>query len=132
MKTRLARPLCIVTAILFAVSAVFPIAAGLAKDLESLPRWWGAVDVALAFVLVLLAFAVFGIGQASVTPADERQTYRAYRILIHSILVLISIFFLFGDHIAWNRCLTGFAWRSWALLYVLPAWIAAYRSSAQA
>jgi hypothetical protein len=128
MKARLARPLCRVTAILFAVPTVFPVAAGLATDPQSLPRWWGAVDVALAFLLALLAFAVFGIGQTSITPMDEHQTYRVYRVLIHSIFALILIFFLFGDHIAWNRCLTGFAWRGWLLLYVLPAWIAAYRS----
>ena len=86
--------------------------------------------MALAFILALLAFTVLALGQSRISQSEEIQTYRAYRVLIHSLFVFLLIFFLFGNHVAWNRCLTGFVWRSWLLLYVLPAWIAAYHTKA--
>jgi len=127
MKTNWARPLCIAAAIVFLISAVFPVGAGLLQNTTSFPRWWGYLDVGIAVLLAALAMAVLGLGHPRITNQDEEQTYRAYRILIHGIFVLMVAFFLFGDRIRWINCLTGFAWRSWLLLYVLPAWIAAYR-----
>jgi len=44
--------------ILFLLSWVFPIGAGLAKDTTVFPRWWGAADVALAFVLAIAALGI--------------------------------------------------------------------------
>ena len=40
----------------------------------------------------------------------------AYRVLLHGILAIIVVFFLFGSHITWINCITGFAWRAWPLL----------------
>ena len=128
MKTQLFRPLCIATAIVFLVSGVFPIGAGLAKDTSSFPRWWGTADVGLAFVLAALTMAVLAAGSARVTKQVEEITYRAYRVLIHGIFVLMVVFVFAGDRIAWSHGLSGLAWRSWLLLYALPAWIAAYRA----
>ena len=79
---------------------------------------------AAALVLAILAFAIVALASSKVTGRAEEVSYRAYRILIHGILVLIVVFFLFGDRIIWINWLTGFAWRTWLLLYVLPAWIA--------
>ena len=60
----------------------------------------------------------------------NRQTediaYRAYRVSIHAILLGLVVFFLAGNRIVWNQCLTGFLWRAWLLLYALPWWVAAY------
>jgi hypothetical protein len=58
----------------------------------------------------------------------EDESYRAYRILIHGIFVMLAVFFLFGDRIVWSNCLTGIAWRTWPLLYSLPAWFTALSS----
>jgi hypothetical protein len=127
MKTQWSRPLCVATAIVFLVSAVFPLGAGLAKDTSSFPHWWGIADVSTAFVLAGMALAVLAIGSSRVSKKDEESTYRAYRLLIHGIFVLMVAFVFLGDRIAWSHCLSGLAWRSWLLLYVLPAWIAAYR-----
>ena len=60
----------------------------------------------------------------------EEETYRAYRVLIHGIFVLLVVFAFFGNHIVWSQCLSGIAWRTWLLLYALPAWIALYRERA--
>jgi hypothetical protein len=128
VKTHLARPLSILTAIVFFISAVFPVGAGLAKDTASFPRWWGQADVGTAFLLAVLALAVLAIGTPRVTKWVEDVSYRAYRILIHGIFVLLIVFVFFGNRVVWSQCLSGFAWRSWLLLYVLPAWIAAYRT----
>jgi hypothetical protein len=126
MKTELSRPLCIATAIVFLVSALFPLGAGLAKDTSSFPLWWGAADVGIAFVLAALTLAVLAIGTPRVTKQVEETTYRAYRVLIHGILVLMVVFVFAGDRIAWSHGLSGLAWRSWLLLYALPVWLAAY------
>jgi hypothetical protein len=126
MKSRWSTALCIATAIVFLVSLVFPVGAGLAKDTSSFPRWWGIADVGIAFVLAALTLAVLAIGTPRVTKQVEETTYRTYRVLIHGIFVLMVVFVFAGDRIAWSHGLSGLAWRSWLLLYTLPAWIAAY------
>lgn len=120
------RPLAIVTAAVFGISSVFPTVAAFVHDTEAWPGWWGVLDVAIAFGLALLVFAVTGLVQGKVTRQAEDAAYRAYRVLIHGILVLLVVFFLAGDHIVWTNCITGFAWRAWLLLYGLPAWFTLY------
>lgn len=122
------RRLAVVTAVVFFISTVFPVVAGLSKNTASFPKWWGKLDVGLAFVLAILALAImaFAGGKADQQAADA--TYRAYRILIHGILAMVVVFFLFGDRITWIYCLTGIAWRAWLLLYSLPAWFTALRA----
>jgi hypothetical protein len=109
MTTRWARPLSVIAAIAFFISAVFPLGAGLSRDTSKLPRWWGAADVTLAFVVALLAFAVLGVGQSRITKQVEELTYRAYRILVHGIFARLVIFVFFGSHIVWSQCLSGLA-----------------------
>ena len=121
------RPVAIGAAVLFFLSWIFPVSAGVSKDTGSFSKWWGRLDVVLAFVLVILAFVIMGIAQGKVDKQAEEASYRGYRILLHGILVMCVIFFVFGDRIAWTNCLTGFAWRTWLLLYALPAWLTTSR-----
>src|SRR5262249_27087669 len=102
--------------------------AGFVKDTESWPKWWGVLDVSIAFVLAILAFAVMALAYGKVNKQAEDASYRAYRILLHGIFAMLVVFFLFGDRIVWPNCLTGFAWRTWLLLYSLPAWFTALRA----
>jgi hypothetical protein len=124
------RPLATVTAIVFFISSAFPVVAGLSKNTASFPKWWGMLDVGLAFVLAILAFGVMVVAQGKVDRQAVDASYRAYRILNHGIFVMLMVFFLFGDRIVWINCLTGFAWRAWLLVYVLPAWFTASRTTA--
>jgi hypothetical protein len=114
----------------FVVSSVFPVVAGLATDTASFPRWWGPLDVGIAFVLALLAIVIFAMAEGHVDKQVEDASYRAYRILIHGILALLIVFFLCGDRIVWTHCLTGLAWRAWLLWYGLPAWLTAFGARA--
>lgn len=127
MKESTGRPFAIVVAALFVLSSVFPVVAGLSRDTSSFSVWWGRADVSLAFVLAILAFVVVGRAEGKVTAEATEATYRAYRVLLHGVLGLVVVFFLFGDRIVWINCLTGFAWRAWLLLYCLPAWFTACR-----
>jgi hypothetical protein len=120
--TRWGRPLAVTAAAVFAVSSAFPAVAAFVKDTESWPKWWGVLDVAIAFVLAALAFAVIGLAQDKVTKQAEEASYRAYRVLIHGVFVMAAAFVLLGDRIVWGNCLPGFAWRAWLLAYGLPAW----------
>ena len=120
------RPLALTAAIVFFISSAFPVVAAFVKDREGWPKWWGVLDVVIAFVLALLAFAVLGLGQEKVDKPAEEASYRACRILLHGIFVLLVVSLL-GDRIVWSNCLTGFAWRAWLLLYCLPAWFTMFR-----
>jgi len=120
------RPLAIAAAVVFFISSAFPVVAGFVKDTESWPKWWGMLDVSIAFVLALLAFAVMALASGKVDRQAEDASYRAYRVLIHAIFAILVVFVLVGDEIVWSNCLTGFAWRFWLLLYGLPAWFAVF------
>ena len=110
---------------LFLLSWVFPIGAGLAKDTSVFPKWWGPADVTLAFVLVIAAFGLqFLVGQR-VDPQAEEAAYRVYRILLHGLLAVGVLVMVAGDRITWTNCATGFLWRMWLGLYILPWWLSA-------
>ncbi len=126
---RWGRSLAVVAAVVFFISSVFPVVAGLSKNTGAFSKWWGILDVGIAFVLVVLAFAIITLATANVSRQAEDMSYRAYRVLIHGILAMIVVFFLFGDRITWINCLTGFAWRAWLLLYGLPAWFTAFEGT---
>jgi hypothetical protein len=124
-----ARPLAITVALLFVISSAFPAVAGLSKNTAAFPKWWSRLDVGLSFVLAILALVIMGLAEGKVNQQAVDATYRAYRILIHGIFVMLVVFFLAGDRIIWINCLTGFAWRAWLLAYCLPAWFTAFGSS---
>jgi hypothetical protein len=117
------RPLAVTAGVVFFISLAFPVVAGLSENTESFPKWWGPLDVGLAFVLAILALVIVGLTQGNVDKQAEDASYRAYRILNHGILVMSAVFMLCGDRIIWINCVTGFAWRTWLLVYCLPAWL---------
>jgi uncharacterized protein YhhL (DUF1145 family) len=123
MIPRWGRRLAIATAVVFFVSLVFPVAAGLSHNTASFPKLWGTVDVSLAFVLAVLVLVILGLAQGKVSKQAEEVSYRSYRILIHGIFAMLVVFFLFGSRVVWSNCLTGLAWRAWLLLYALPEWV---------
>jgi hypothetical protein len=124
------RQLAVVAAAVFVMSSVFPVVAGLSRDTSSFSKWWGIADVGTALLLGIVVMVMAGWAEGRVTPQAIEASYRAYRVLLHGILALVVVFFVAGDHIVWINCLTGFAWRAWVLLYGLPAWFTALRSSA--
>jgi hypothetical protein len=124
-RTHWGRRLAIAAAVVFVISSVFPVVAGLSKDTASFPSWWGTLDVGIAFVLGALVIAIHVVAGSNPSKQAEEASYRAYRILIQAIFALLVVFFVSGDRVVWPNCLTGLAWRYWLLLYSLPAWFAA-------
>lgn len=116
------------TAILFLLSWVFPIGAGLAKDTTAFPKWWGTVDVAVAFVLAIAAFGIQMLVRGKVDKRADEAAYRIYRTFTHGIIAVAVLVMLAGDRITWVNCATGFLWRAWLALYILPWWLTALRS----
>jgi hypothetical protein len=90
---------------------------------------WGVLDIAIAFVLGFPAFTIITLAGGNVNKQAENTSYRAYRILTHGIMAMLVVFFVFGDRIVWINCLTGFAWRTWLLLYGLPAWLTTFSAT---
>ena len=121
------RPLAWAVAAVYWVSWVFPLAAGLVRDVGSLPPWWGPVDIGLAGVLAVLVLVLLAGAERRVERRDREASYGMYRVLHYGILGALVVFFVAGDRVVWIRCLTGFVWRYWLLLYSLPAWLAALR-----
>lgn len=111
-------------AILFVLSWIFPVGAGLVRDPTILPPWWGTVDVTLAFLVAVAALGIQGLAHGKVDKQAERTTYRIYRSLMHTLLAVSVLVMLGGDRIKWANCATGFLWRTWLLLYILPWWLA--------
>ena len=128
-RTTIGSRLAFVTAVVFVISTGFPLVAGLSRNTASFPKWWGTLDVCIAFLLGILAITVLAFARNQVDSRAEKATYLTYRALTHGILVMLVAFFLLGDRIVWINCLTGFAWRAWLLLYCLPSWLAALRPS---
>src|SRR5271165_7133448 len=80
-RTVWGRPLAVAAAVVFFTSSAFPVVAGLSKNTESFPKWWGPLDVGLAFVLAILVFVIIGLAQGNVDKQAEDATYRTYRML---------------------------------------------------
>src|SRR5215813_15166418 len=127
---RWSRPLAVATAAIFCISTAFPVVAGLSKNTGAFPKWWGIVDVVLAFVLAAMVFAMMVAAHGKISKQADDATYRAYGILIHGIFVILVVFFLAGERITWINCLTGFGWRAWLLLYALPSWFTIVKAPA--
>jgi hypothetical protein len=125
------RPLARATAVVFVASSAFPVMACLARTTAAFPSWYGGLDITLAFLLASLAIMVIGRGHGRIDQRIINETYRAYRALIHVILVMVVVFHVAGDRINWIDCAPGFAWRAWLLLYALPSWIALYGLGAE-
>jgi hypothetical protein len=121
------RPLALTTAAVFLVSALFPLVAGIAKHPEGFPKWWGTVDVGLAFLLAAFVVVLLGLARGRVDKQVEEASYNAYRVLIHVIFAMLVVFALFGDRISWSNCLSGLAWRFWLLMYCLPKWFSSLK-----
>jgi hypothetical protein len=117
--------IALIFAILFVLSWAFPVGAGLVRNPTSLPQWWGTVDVALAFVVAVGALGIQVLGHGNVDKQEERTTYRIYRSSLHALLAVGVLVILAGDRIKWANCATGFLWRTWLFLYILPWWLAA-------
>jgi hypothetical protein len=129
-RSRWDRSLAIATAVVFLISSVFPVVGAFVKDREAWPKWFGALDLSIAFTLAILAIAILARGSGKVDKQVEDSSYGAYRVLIHGIFVMMVVWVLFGDQIVWRNCLTGFVWRYWLLLYGLPAWFALFGTTA--
>jgi len=127
---RWSHPLAIATAVTFCVSTAFPVVAGLSKNTGAFPKWWGIADVTVALFLAAMALAIVAAAQGKISKQANEATYRAYRVLIHGIFVMLVVFFLAGERITWINCLTGLGWRAWLLLYTLPSWFNLVRVSA--
>src|SRR5262249_44446550 len=125
------RSFAVATAIVFVISSAFPVTAGLSNNTTSFPAWWGVLDVGIAFVLAILAFVIQALARGTMNRQAEDASYRVYRIVTHGILAMLVVFFLFGERISWINCLPGFAWRTWLLLYSLPAWFSAFGTPAR-
>ena len=119
------RVFALTAAILFVLSWIFPVGAGLVRNPTGLPQWWATVDVALAFVVAVAALGIQALAHGNVDKQAEQTTYQIYRSLMHAILAVGVLVMVGGDRINWANCATGFLWRTWLFLYILPWWLAA-------
>jgi hypothetical protein len=72
------RTLTIVAGVVFVISLSFPVVAGLSKDPGWFPKLWRVLDIAIALVLVILAFPIITL--AAATWISKRRTRATARI----------------------------------------------------
>ncbi len=113
---------------LLILSTLFPITASL-LDVKSLPVWMGITDVTLAFILVMVM--IFTVKQANgkISPQVKERSSTVYQSLGTLPLVLLVIFFVFGEAVKWEILLPGLAWRAWVFIYSLPSVLALLQDS---
>lgn len=122
------RAIALIAAILFVLSWIFPVGAAVVRNAQTrLPPSWGTVDVALAFVVAVAALGIQVLAHGKVDTQTEQTTYRIYRSLMHAILAVGVLVMLAGGRINWANCATGFLWRTWLFLYILPWWFVVAR-----
>lgn len=112
---------------LFAVSSVFPAAASL-LPVERLPKWVGVVDVVTAIVLVALGMAIVSRKPNDFTVPVVASSFRIYRGLASTLLILLVLFFVAGESVKWSILLPGLAWRGWLLAMALPSWLSLWQT----
>src|SRR5215470_11915976 len=86
---RLRRSIALTAAALFLISLAFPAVAEFVKNPQAWPKWWGVLDVALAFVLVVLVLVELATARDRVNKEVEQITYKVYRVLIWAIFLLM-------------------------------------------
>ena len=104
---------------LFALSTVFPLAAGV-LNLSRASRWMGIADVLVAALLFCSTAAVWMRGRSAVADRHRLVAFRTTQSVIAVIPALLAAYFLVGPHIDWSVLVIGLAWRAWLLLYTLP------------
>jgi hypothetical protein len=123
------RSLLVLGGALFFISTLFPILASL-PSAGAPPAWAGWLDVVLA--VVGIGLVVDGASQGKIGEDARQDAYRGYRVLLNLPILLLVVFFVWGNRLKWEVLLPGLAWRTWLLGYVLPARIARWRHSAKA
>ncbi len=123
------RRLGLVCVALFAVSALFPLVAGV-LDLADPSRVLGLADVVVAALLATAALVVDWRTRAFVDDRHRAAAYGISRQAAMGVLLLLAIFLLGRPRIRWDVVVTGLAWRGWLLIYVLPGLVALRRQRA--
>ena len=113
-------------AALFVLSTLFPIVAGF-WNVAQPPRWLGVADVVVAALLLFSAFTLVNRAKSAVTDSHRVAALHISQMALTVIPLLLVLFFLLGDRIAWTVLVIGLAWRAWLLLFVLPFLVAAWR-----
>ncbi len=109
---------------LFALSAVFPVAAGV-LNAQRPPRWLGIADVCVAALLVGVAAVLATRGRQAVADRHRLVAYRTSEAVAGLIPALLVAYFVVGSRVNWTVLVIGLAWRAWLILYTLPALAAA-------
>jgi len=120
-------PLVIFSIGIFFISTLFPVVASLLPT-TTVPTWIGASDVLIALIVVgILATATTKV-RGKINETVKNTSSNIYQSLAGIPLLLLAIYFIFGDKIHWEILLPGLAWRAWVLLYSIPSMIALWES----
>jgi len=120
------RPLLLVSAALFVLSCLFPIAASVSQG-DRAPRWMGVADVVIAAVVAVFGMLIMSKKPSEFAPSVVASSFKAYRGLANTLLLSLALFFLVGDGIRWSILVPGLAWRGWLLAMVMPSWLSMWQ-----
>jgi hypothetical protein len=118
----------ITAAVLFCVSMMFPIIGSLIQ-ISQAPSWFGIWDVGLAFTMMGSLIWVYVLYHRLITLPIFQITYRVFLGVFYVVLALLVVYMTMGDKVRWAGGLPGLVWRTYALFYFLPSWIAGWKGS---
>ena len=119
------RLLVVAGATLVVVSVTLLLIASTARS--NLPGWGGPVDVAIAFALVATAAWIWAVAPKTRGPWALSVGHAAAATV--PALEIAAVWF-FRDQLDLNVLLPGLAWRTFIVLYTVPAALDAWRRSA--
>lgn len=119
-------PLVIFSIGIFFISTLFPVVASI-LPVTTVPTWIGALDVFIALIVVSLLATATTKARGKISETVKETSSNIYQFLAGIPLLLLAIYFIFGDKIHWEILLPGLAWRAWAFLYSLPSMVALWK-----
>lgn len=118
------RGIILLWGIMYSVSAALLLRASVSP--ERGPLWLGIIDGLLAFILVFTMAAISRIARGTIAP---QTLARSYQIGIYLPAVLFAALWVLRDHFDWNILFPGLAWRTWLILFILPAILGLWKTA---
>ena len=111
--------------VVFAISTAFPVLA-LFGGPYGLPSYVGILDVGVAGIAIVAGLTLESRAREHVTESDRATAWRWLRAVATLMLGLLALFFI-APRFAWDVLAIGLVWRTWLLVWAMPALVASLR-----
>ncbi len=111
------RSVTVVGIVLFGISIRILLAASMARESSTFPRWVGIIDVSLVLALLLITYMI----RRSARECGRYLTGTTEVAVATLVAMVMVAMWMFRARLNWNILLPGLAWRMFLLLQFIPA-----------